>query len=453
MIFHLVFCLFVFLPMPLYGSTMEELPNQYLQQLDVKSMSQVEAKVVVADYSLLRQDFPFLSELSDEAIDQWLLDKAAFVRDSQIELGEKRGIHGAIKTRTPHRRMYGFASSMTKRSVIMPFRSPAPYRSTPSIDLKGSGADDPQRSDFHQNGVLRLDEALREFYMTKIVRQISRVVTAEESFDVVDAYAVIRIPTWHTYSHHETGAFLWDGCPPEVLRNSPASRLDLSILVRQTARRSLTFNAYFAPAAFQRQFEEILYAFNMTSLSTLYDVIYRTWSQPGVHEFLFFDVQTAASELTKQAVIDFNLVRFLSPKEAALFENKPVYLLQNLYETEKNGYTGCVSWDRKDQKVKSLNECREYLLGLDPLWHVPSTPTSLSSTYDLGIQYTNWTDLQYDFTALFPSSEQQEISSFQSMGLFHALDLNPQFCQRIFDHLIAALNQWPLLTEKISHSV
>ena len=426
------------------GMTLKTMPKGYLKHLKQKNMTRVNAKVVVADFGLLRRDFPFLARLPDQSIKQWLLENAALFRDSQIQLGEQEWIHSKITPKWPLKKRYGLASNITKRSVLIPLRTEDSDRVLGYLDLKGSGADHPKYTDFHGNGVLRLDEALREFYMTKIVRQISKVVVRADNFQIVDTYAVLHIPAWHSYRAHEVGAYVSEHYPPEAKRNSPSARLDLAILVRQAVPRTVSFHGYLAPPLLQSRFETLLYAFKMTSLSVFYDVLYETWFGDAVHEFLFFDVQTAGY-VQHQAFIDFNLVRFLSPEELSMFKGKPVHLLQELYQNDKKHKEGCLSCEKTNPFFKNHTQCRQYLLGLEPIWRVPRGDPILPKEYDLGIKILNWTDLKYDFSPLFVPNERDEINRLQNMGLLNALQFQSDVCQKIFERLMNALIQWPQL--------
>ncbi len=42
------------------------------------------ASVVVANYPLIREDFPFLKEKSEEEIDQWLIEEAGYIAVAQL---------------------------------------------------------------------------------------------------------------------------------------------------------------------------------------------------------------------------------------------------------------------------------------------------------------------------------------------------------------------------------
>ena len=447
-LFNILLLIFFSFIWSLEGIELYEIPQTYLDQSEVKFLSKVKASVAAADFDLIKTDFPFLATSTDQAIVDWLLDNAAFFRTSQITIGRKKNIHGDIPTVKPTIKKSGFASSVTKRSVLVH----VPSNLTPPryLDLKGSGSDAPSKKDFHRNGVLRLDEALREFYMSKVVRRISQVLVPEEQFQVVDAYAVIHVPTWHAYSSHELGAYVLISDPPEKVSNSPSTRLDLAILVRQATSRSTDYVDYFAPPDLQLRFEQTLSAFNMTNLSNLLDVIYGTWSLIDyTNDFFFVDTQIVA-DASLDTLVDFNLVRFRSPLEDEQFKEKRVLLLKDLYKNPENASQGCINWNLGDFPVKSLPQCLKDLDSRVPLWKMPSELFALPAQYDLGIKSTSWTDLQYDFSAIFPPHQRDEIKELHSMGLLEALRILPDFTQQIFHRLIEALDAWPSLLYPLS---
>jgi hypothetical protein len=57
------------------------------------------AKVVIINYALLKQDFPFLAAKPPAEIDQWVLDKAAYIAKGQVEKGATTGVNTEIANR------------------------------------------------------------------------------------------------------------------------------------------------------------------------------------------------------------------------------------------------------------------------------------------------------------------------------------------------------------------
>jgi len=52
------------------------------------------ARVLVADYSLLRTDVPQLAALSRKKINSWLLDNVAFISDKQLQVRMEKFLCG-----------------------------------------------------------------------------------------------------------------------------------------------------------------------------------------------------------------------------------------------------------------------------------------------------------------------------------------------------------------------
>src|SRR5689334_21218826 len=71
-------------------------PLRSLETLEIQSVDSAyqvkNAHVVLADYQLLRRDFPkLLKNLEDREIDQWLLENAALIAYTQVVWGERNG--------------------------------------------------------------------------------------------------------------------------------------------------------------------------------------------------------------------------------------------------------------------------------------------------------------------------------------------------------------------------
>jgi uncharacterized protein YeeX (DUF496 family) len=159
------------------------------------------ATVAYANYQLLRQDFPKLTQLSDEEIDHWILDNFAYISESELQL---RGL-----------RISDFEVDMSK---FKDWLQPGSYNRAAIaqaklgeeniglIDLKGSGHkqisivrtliqdfkkimaiknDIKRQSEFnkfktrdHNDGVASLGE---------IFSEITRQMAVQESFDIYNA--------------------------------------------------------------------------------------------------------------------------------------------------------------------------------------------------------------------------------------------------------------------------
>lgn len=143
------------------------------------------AKVVVADYPLLKRDFPELLSLSYEEIDQWLIDNTAFIAQTQITRGQKRGVNGEIKTEEHIRN--AFRPALYGRALVFKAGSGL-------IDVKGSGARDPSL-DSDSNGLLDLYEAVYEYGMEKIVHMIFE--HSQSDYETIENYGVISLDFWN----------------------------------------------------------------------------------------------------------------------------------------------------------------------------------------------------------------------------------------------------------------
>ncbi len=146
-------------------------------------MVRVPARVLLADYTLLRKDFPFLKEQTDEEIDQWLVEQFAWMAFSQTELGPPRGVQTPTKV-IPGQVRTGLRPFRYGRALIVPAFPVSPQDSTVTIsstptdtlllDLKGAGAHSPIRAgqESHGTGLMSQAEAIREFAYEKLVSAI-----------------------------------------------------------------------------------------------------------------------------------------------------------------------------------------------------------------------------------------------------------------------------------------
>lgn len=134
------------------------------------------ARVIMADYGLIRRDFPEIQNFSNDEIDNWLLRNTAFISKEQAAQSK---VNDPIPT---------------KEEFVEAFR-PREYRRAHVfkvdtgglIDAKGTGAVDPS-GDSHNNGLATLGDMLREFLYEKLVHAIFE---RDGRFDTVGSYAVI----------------------------------------------------------------------------------------------------------------------------------------------------------------------------------------------------------------------------------------------------------------------
>ncbi len=146
------------------------------------------AHVVLADYHLLKKDFPFLKRLSPQEIDHWLLKEAGYIStpqaaQSQLNSEILRGEDEREAFRPPG---YGRALVFAVHDGL--------------IDGKGFGAVVP-RAGGHTSGLATLGEVLREFVYQKMVQKI--LDHSHSGFETVGSYAVID---WGFSVKHEDGS-------------------------------------------------------------------------------------------------------------------------------------------------------------------------------------------------------------------------------------------------------
>ncbi len=117
------------------------------------------ARVVLADYSLIRRDFNEVGGFSDRQIDLWLLEHGGYISLNQAK-------QSVVNTPIPET---GFESSAIR---LLDYRRALIFRTSGGlIDGKGVGSEDPRQAD-HQNGLATLGEMVREFAYEKLVQKI-----------------------------------------------------------------------------------------------------------------------------------------------------------------------------------------------------------------------------------------------------------------------------------------
>ncbi|MCU1348399.1 MAG: hypothetical protein JWO56_1429 [Acidobacteria bacterium] len=140
------------------------------------------ARVVFADYPLLREDFPQLAGAPPAAIDEWLLRAAAVVSEPQAAQETVN-----TKIATTGEKIGAFRPPLYGRAVV----------TSPDggglLDVKGTGVAPGlaplNRS--HANGLLALGEALANMAIREVMERIFR--RANTGFSTVPDYAVIDL--------------------------------------------------------------------------------------------------------------------------------------------------------------------------------------------------------------------------------------------------------------------
>ncbi len=133
-------------------------------------------KVVIADYELIRRDFPETRNWSTEAIDQWLVRNTSFVSKEQAAQTE---VNTPIEISSEEREAY--RPREYRRAHVFAVDTGG------LIDAKGTGAADPQGGS-HDNGLATLGDMIREFAFEKLIHAL---FVKDGRFDTVGSYAVI----------------------------------------------------------------------------------------------------------------------------------------------------------------------------------------------------------------------------------------------------------------------
>ncbi len=164
-------------------------PNRTIESLDVdfeeeKVVKLSHARVLIADYELLRKDFPVLRELSNPEVDQWLIDQTGYI---SIPQAQQHVVNTAIPTQNIERSAY--RPRRYNRAIIFDAQNPKHLdESMGLLDVKGTGALAPAQKD-HGNGVATLGEVIREFIYERVMREV--VYDAQIENKIAGSYAVI----------------------------------------------------------------------------------------------------------------------------------------------------------------------------------------------------------------------------------------------------------------------
>ncbi len=140
-----------------------------------------QAKVVVANYELLRKDFSHLKHFSNEQWDQWLIKNAGYISTEQQK---QTYVNTQIPANLEQYKM-GLRPMAYRRAAI--FRGD----NNEMLDIKGVGTQDapgPLGKD-HSNGLLSVGEGIREFLYEMVVDKIFQ--HSQSGFETVGNYAVL----------------------------------------------------------------------------------------------------------------------------------------------------------------------------------------------------------------------------------------------------------------------
>ncbi len=191
----LTLLVFVFFPVWFWGTESQsghperKTPVREISQIGVPSQANPmlrvgTARILLADYGLIKKDFPFTTQWSNERIDAWLLDQTGYVSESQIK--SPNGVNSAVATRGDIHQAYRPAGY--GRGAVYPVASPVDGKPFGLIDAKGTGAIDPKQVS-HGSGLMSAGEGLREFFYEKYVAGV--LAHQKSDWSTVGTYAVI----------------------------------------------------------------------------------------------------------------------------------------------------------------------------------------------------------------------------------------------------------------------
>jgi hypothetical protein len=166
-------------------------------------------QVILADYDLIRQDFPSLCSQSDQEIDQWLIDNFAWLAEAQVRLGAigERNVHEKVPLFEGAEKLVYRPQGYT-RSLVFPSDLTSPDGSKILVDIKGAGSENPTRGD-HTTGILYLAEAIREFHFEKLIYLLFEHAVKDNFVErnsqtpmiTNPVYAVIDLNCCYIYKH------------------------------------------------------------------------------------------------------------------------------------------------------------------------------------------------------------------------------------------------------------
>jgi hypothetical protein len=140
------------------------------------------SKVMIADYELLRRDFPALVHLENNQIDDWLLENFTYISKDQVS---QTIVNTKIKTISNQKRK-AYRPPEYGRALV--YEAQFEGAKIGLMDVKGAGGIKPSHAS-HRSGTMTLGEALREFSYEKMVTNIVDHSGIENK--VVGSYAVI----------------------------------------------------------------------------------------------------------------------------------------------------------------------------------------------------------------------------------------------------------------------
>jgi hypothetical protein len=156
-------------------------PSELVRPLRGNVYPVTSAKVLVADYELLRKDFPALRALPEAEIDSWLIQNGGWMTAQQVDYPNPR-----LSDPIPVEK-----SRLAEGRAIRPEgygRALVHEVEGGLLDVKGAGSLAP-RPGGHTSGLMSSGEALKEFLFEKKVQEIFHHAGLEQP--TVGTYAVI----------------------------------------------------------------------------------------------------------------------------------------------------------------------------------------------------------------------------------------------------------------------
>jgi hypothetical protein len=179
------------------------------------------AKVAYHNRAALERDFPFVKKLSDQGLEDWILDEFAFISKAQHALNDIRNspIPVPEKLRAKENRKIGYRPLGYGRAAVLPVHDPRASSRPVLVDVKGIGhhikaweAVNEQISDFknattqadidnihiedHSDGLMSLGEAIAELTRQQAAQKLFEEHNAKHntSLQTVDTYFIIALP-------------------------------------------------------------------------------------------------------------------------------------------------------------------------------------------------------------------------------------------------------------------
>lgn len=161
------------------------------------------AKVLMADYDLIRADFqkavPGIESLSDKQIDRILEKYAAIVSQAQVNQQEVN-----TEIQVDERKDLAYRPHEYRRAHVVPVNladalklakkmtEEEAAKSTVLVDIKGSGAENPYQG-YSRNGLAALADMIRDFMYEKAVKLAFKKIEGMtgKHYDTVGTYAVL----------------------------------------------------------------------------------------------------------------------------------------------------------------------------------------------------------------------------------------------------------------------